>query len=204
MNPLSPQDLISTLGPWAMFLVLFAETGLLIGFFLPGDSLLFTAGLLTATTSSGLHLNLTAVLVLAAAGAVVGAQVGFIIGRRLGPLVEDRADRPRLHAAAERAREWIERYGVGKAVVLARFVPIVRTVTNPLTGAIGVPARLFLRWQVIGGVLWTTGVVLAGHFLGRAIPSVDRYLLPIIALVILISLTPILVELRRTRASSSA
>jgi membrane-associated protein len=204
MNPLSPHDLISTLGPWAMFLVLFAETGLLIGFFLPGDSLLFTAGLLTATTSSGLHLNLTAVLLLAAAGAVVGAQVGFVIGRRVGPLIEDRTDRPRLRAAAERAREWIERYGVGKTVVLARFVPIVRTVTNPLTGAIGVPVRLFVRWQVVGGVLWTTGVVLAGHFLGRAIPSVDRYLLPIIAVIIVVSLTPILVELRRMGPSSSA
>jgi membrane-associated protein len=204
VNPLSPHDLIATLGPWAMLLVMFAETGLLVGFFLPGDSLLFTAGLLTATTTSGLHLALTPVLLLAAVGAVMGAQVGFVIGRRVGPMVLARTNRPRLRDAAERATVWLDRYGVGKAVVLARFVPIVRTVINPLAGALGVPARQFIRWQVLGGVIWTTGVVLAGHFLGSAIPSIDRYLLPIIALVVLISLTPILVELRRTRAASSA
>ncbi len=204
MNPLSPHDLIATLGPWAMLLVLFAETGLLIGFFLPGDSLLFTAGLLTATTTSGLHLALVPVLVLSAAGAVIGAQVGFWIGRRLGPQLFEREDRARLRTGAERARVSLERYGVGKAVVLARFVPIVRTVTNPLAGALGVSGAQFVRWQVAGGLAWTTGVVLAGHFLGSAIPSIDRYLLPIIALIVAVSLLPVALELRRSRTAASA
>ncbi len=204
MNPLSPHDLIATLGPWALLLTMFAETGLLIGFLLPGDSLLFTAGLLTATTSSGLHLSLAPVLVLSAIGAVLGAQVGFWIGRRLGPAMLERPDRPRQLAAARRAEEQLERYGVGKAVVLARFVPLVRTVMNPLAGALHVPTARFLKWQVIGGVTWTVAVVLAGHFLGKTIPSIDKYLLPIIVVIVLVSLTPILIELRRTRTRSEA
>jgi membrane-associated protein len=203
VNPLSPHDLISTLGPWAMLLVLFAETGLLIGFFLPGDSLLFTAGLLTATSSTGLHVSLVPVLLLAAAGALMGAQVGFWIGRRVGPRLLARPDRPRLAAGAARAAEYLEKYGLGKAVVLARFVPIVRTVMNPLAGALGASASGFATWQVIGGVGWTTSVVLAGHFLGSAIPSIDRYLLPIIAVVVAISLAPIAIEVRRARASTA-
>lgn len=204
MNPLSPHDLISTLGPWAMLVVLFAETGLLIGFFLPGDSLLFTAGLLSATTSSGLHLSLGPVLVLSAAGALIGAQTGFWIGSRVGPRLLDRPDRPRLTEGAQRAGAYLEKYGLGKAVVLARFVPIVRTVMNPLAGALGAPARIFGLWQVVGGLGWTVGVVLAGHFLGTAIPSIDRYLLPIIAVVVVISLLPILFEVRRVRAASAS
>jgi membrane-associated protein len=186
-----------------MLLVLFAETGLLIGFFLPGDSLLFTAGLLTATTSSGLHLSLAPVLLLAAAGALIGALTGFWIGRRVGPRLLDRPERSRLTAGAARAREYLERYGLGKAVVIARFVPIVRTVMNPLAGALGAPGHGFALWQVVGGVGWTTSVVLAGHWLGTAIPSIDRYLLPIIAVVVALSLLPILVELRRARTSAA-
>ena len=199
MNPLSPHDLLSTLGPWALLIAMFAETGLLIGFFLPGDSLLFTAGLLTATTSNGLHLALLPALVLAAIGAVAGAQTGFLIGRRLGPAMLEREDRPRLLAATQRATASLERYGVGKAVVLARFVPLVRTVMNPLAGALRVDAGRFTRWQVLGGVVWTCGVLLLGHFLGKAIPSIDRYLLPIIAVIVAVSLLPVLVELRRSR-----
>jgi membrane-associated protein len=200
VNPLSAHDLVATLGPWAAFLVLFAETGLLVGFVLPGDSLLLTAGLLTATTSSRLHLSLTALLVLAPAGAVLGAQTGFVLGRWLGPALVDRPlTRPRLNRAGERASRFLDEYGVRRAVVLARFVPGARTVINPLAGALDVPTGRFVRFQVGGGVVWTVGLLLVGHWFGRAVPSIDHYSLPVAAGVVALSLTPMVLESRRQR-----
>jgi membrane-associated protein len=200
LNVLDPRSLLSSLGPLGVFLVLFAETGLLVGFFLPGDSLLFTAGLLCTTSASAtLHLSLPAVLVAAAAGALIGAQVGYWIGRRLGPTLLDRPDRPRLHAGVVRAREALDRYGNAKAIVLARFIPVVRTVLNPLAGTIGVPVRTFAIWQVVGGLVWSIGLTLAGYALGSRIPNVDRYLLPIVAVIVIVSLIPVALELRRGR-----
>jgi membrane-associated protein len=205
LNPLDPHSLLSAFGALGVFIVLFAETGLLVGFFLPGDSLLFTAGLLSTTSArSGLHLSLPAVLVAAAAGALLGAQVGFLLGRRAGPPLLDRPDRPRLQQAVERARTALEHYGTAKAIVLARFIPLVRTVLNPLAGTVGVPARVFTLWQVVGGLAWALGVTLAGDGLGSRIPSIDRYLLPIVAAVVAISFLPVLLEVRRSRASSRA
>jgi membrane-associated protein len=203
LNPLDPQSLLSNLGALGIFLVLFAETGLLIGFFLPGDSLLFTAGLLCTTGASAVvHLSLPAVLVAAVAGALLGAQVGYLIGRRVGPSLLDRPERPRLQQAVVRAREALERYGTGKAIVLARFIPLVRTVLNPLAGTVGVPARTFTLWQVIGGLVWSVGVTLAGYALGSRIPNIDRYLLPIVACIVVISLIPVALELRRARGAN--
>jgi membrane-associated protein len=201
LNVLDPQSLLSSLGTLGVFLVLFAETGLLVGFFLPGDSLLFTAGLLCTTgASSAVHLSLPAVLVAAAAGALLGAQVGYLIGRRAGPTVLDRPDRPRLHHGVLRTREALDRYGTAKAIVLARFIPVVRTVLNPLAGTVGVPVRVFTLWQVVGGLVWSLGVTLAGYGLGSRIPNIDQYLLPIVAVIIVLSLIPVVLELRRSRS----
>jgi membrane-associated protein len=199
LNPLDPTSLLSSLGTIGVFVVLFAETGLLIGFFLPGDSLLFTAGLF-CTTNTVLHLSLPAVLVAAAGGALLGAQVGYLIGRRAGPRLLDRPDRPRLHHGVVRTRESLEKYGTAKAIVLARFIPVVRTVLNPLAGTVGVPARVFTLWQVIGGLVWSLGVTLAGYALGSRVPNIDRYLLPIVAVIIVVSLIPVGLELRRGRS----
>jgi membrane-associated protein len=200
LNPLDPHSLLASLGALGVFLVLFAETGLLIGFFLPGDSLLFTAGLLCATSAgSAVHLSLPAVLVAAVAGALTGAQVGYFIGRKAGPALLDRPDRPRLQDAVHRADRALWRYGPGKAIVLARFIPLVRTVANPLAGTVRVPVRRFTLWQVVGGLVWAVGVTLAGYALGSRIPSIDRYLLPIIAVIVAVSLLPILAEVWRTR-----
>jgi membrane-associated protein len=205
LNPLDPHSLLSSFGALGVFLVLFAETGLLLGFFLPGDSLLFTAGLLCATTAeSGLHLSLPAVLVAASAGALLGAEVGYLIGRQGGPALLDRPDRPRLQYGVTRARRTLQRYGVAKAIVLARFIPIVRTVLNPLAGTVGVSTRTFTLWQVVGGLAWSIGVTLAGYALGSRIPGIDRYLLPIIAVVVILSLLPVLLELRRASQMSDS
>lgn len=200
VNPLSAHDLLNNGGALTIFLVLFAETGLLIGFFFPGDSLLFTAGLFCATSATGrVHLSLPLVLIAAVSGALLGAQTGYVIGRVAGPKFLDRPDRPRLHGAVVRARESLDRYGVGKAIVLARFIPLVRTVLNPLAGTIKVPVKTFVFWQCLGGIVWTVGVTLAGYQLGSSIPSIDRYLLPIIALIIAVSLIPVVLEYRRSR-----
>ena len=200
VNLLDASSLLSSFGLLGIGIVLFAETGLLIGLFLPGDSLLFTAGLFAAAGASApVHLNLFAVMTAAAVGATAGAEAGYLIGRRSGPLLLRDGGRPRLTAAADRAGAFLQRYGFGRAIVLARFVPLVRTVLNPLAGIVDVPHAVFTRWQLVGGLLWTVGVSAAGYALGRTIPSIDRYLLPVIAAVVLISLTPIALEAIRNR-----
>jgi len=203
LNPLSSTSLLASLGALGVFLVLFAETGLLIGFFLPGDSLLFTAGLLCAGSStSKTHLSLPLVLLAAAGGALLGAQTGFIIGRKGGkPLLEHNQNRY-LNKGADRSRDLLSRYGFGKAIVLARFIPIVRTVLNPMVGALGVPARVFTIWQVVGGLIWSVGLTLLGYGLGATIGNVDKYLLPIIAVIVVASFVPIVIELVRQKKSA--
>lgn len=198
VNLLDARSLLTTFGVVGIFVVLFAETGLLVGFFLPGDSLLFTAGLLSSAAVAQ-PLPLPLVLPAAIAGALLGAQVGYLIGRRAGPALTDRARRPKVAEAMTRSRHLLERYGYGRAIVLARFVPVVRTVLNPVAGALGVPARTFVLWQAVGGLLWTVGLVLAGFLLGRYVPGIDQYLLPVIGLIVIISLIPLAVELIRAR-----
>jgi membrane-associated protein len=205
LNLLDPHSLLASAGALGIFLILFAETGLLVGFFLPGDSLLFTAGLLASTDGhAAVHLSLPAVLAAAAGGALVGAEVGYLIGARAGHALLDRPGRPRLRQGIDRARSSIDRYGVGRTVVLARFIPVVRTAVNPLAGAIGIPLRTFTIWQAIGGLVWSVGVTLAGYALGSRISNVDHYLLPIIAVIVLLSLIPVAVELFRQGGLRSA
>lgn len=197
---LDPSHLISTFGVLGVFVILFAETGLLIGFFLPGDSLLFTAGLLAATSATAAtHVALGPLLVAAVAGALAGAEVGYLIGRSLGPRLLDIPGHPRRAAGLKRAGELLDRYGHGRAIVLARFIPVVRTLMNPLAGAVGVPAARFALWQAVGGTVWAAGVTVAGYFLGQHVPNVDHYLLPIIAVVVVVSLIPVALELRNSR-----
>ncbi len=200
VNLLDARSLISAFGTLGVAVVLFAETGLLIGLFLPGDSLLFTAGVLSATSASAtVHLHLGWVLVAAAAGALLGAQTGYLLGRAAGPRLFDRDDRPRLADATRRTRDFLDRYGAGKAIVLARFVPLVRTAINPLAGAVRLPAGSFTVWQVVGGLVWSVGVTLAGWQLGAHIRNIDRYLLPVVAAIVVVSLVPVALEVLRAR-----
>jgi membrane-associated protein len=200
LNLLDPNSLLASAGALALFLVIFAETGLLIGFFLPGDSLLFTAGLLCTTgASSAVHLSLPTVVVAAAAGALLGAEVGYLIGRQAGNALLDRPGGHRLRQGIRRSRRVIDRYGVRRTLVLARFIPIVRTVVNPLAGAIRIPLSTFTIWQVAGGLVWSLGLTISGYLLGSKIPNIDRYLLPVIALIVAVSLIPVGIELLRRR-----
>ncbi|MEU4038308.1 DedA family protein [Streptomyces collinus] len=203
VNVLDAHSLLAAFGVFGVAVVMFAETGLLIGFFLPGDSLLFTAGLLcTGSSGHGVHLSLGPLLVASAAGALAGSQCGYLLGRKAGGSLLARSRSARLHEGAQRAEELLDRYGHAKAIVLARFVPVVRTVLNPMAGALGVPVRTFTLWQVVGGLVWSLGLTLAGYALGSSIPNVDKYLLPVIALIVLLSLVPLAAEVLRSRRAA--
>lgn len=188
MLPIDLATLIRALGYAGVAAIVFAESGLLIGFFLPGDSLLFTAGFLAS--QGFLHIGVLAALCFAAAvgGDTVGYAFGHRIGRRLYARPDSRFFR-REHL--RRAEAFFARHG-GKAIVLARFIPVVRTFTPVVAGAGAMPYRQFVGFNVLGGFLWAVGVTLAGYFLGSAIPGVDRYLLPIIAAIVVTSVLPAL------------
>ncbi len=189
---LDPTSLLETWGTVGLLLIVFAESGLLVGFFLPGDSLLFTAGLLA---SSG-RMNIAAVAIGAAVAAVVGDQVGYTIGRRAGPMLFARENWLITPERVGKTERFFAKRG-GRAILLARFVPIVRTFTPVLAGVVRMPYRSFVGWNVAGGVLWGSGVSLLGYALGESIPNIDRYLLPIIGVIIVVSVIPVIFELRR-------
>ena len=186
-------DLIRTVGYVGLFAIIFAETGLLVGFFLPGDSLLFTAGFLASQD----HLNIWLLIPVCFVAAVTGDAVGYAFGNRVGRGLfhrpESRFFNPK-HLA--RAEAFFEAHG-GKAVVLARFLPIVRTFVPIVAGVGAMRYPRFAAFNVIGAVLWAIGLPLAGFFLGNAIPSVDKYLLPIIFLIILASIAPTAIHVWR-------
>ncbi|MFC1413175.1 DedA family protein [Streptacidiphilus sp. N1-12] len=198
-------SVLAAFGALGVLIVLFAESGLLVvGFFLPGDTLLFPAGVLCGTGQrSGPHLVLWQVLLCAAVGAVAGAQLGFWIGRHSGRALLSRGGNRQVKRWVARSEELLTRYGVRRAIVLSRFVPMARTVVSPLAGALEVPVRTFTLWQTVGSLVWSQGLVLAGYVLGASVPGVERYLLPIVAAVVAVSLLPLVVQLWQARRSGS-
>ena len=191
---MDPKHLIETFGTLGVIGIIFAETGLLIGFFLPGDSLLVTAGLLA---SQG-KLNIAAILVGTALASIIGAEAGYFIGVRIGPTLFRRPDsRFFKREYVEKSQAYFARYG-GKTIVLARFVPIVRTFANVIAGVSGMDVRRFTIFNIVGGVVWTVGITMLGYGLGQ-IHGIDRYLLVIIAVIVLISAAPVGLEYLRTR-----
>ncbi|MEU6668519.1 DedA family protein [Streptomyces sp. NPDC046727] len=201
VNPMDSASVLAAFGALGVLVVIFAESGLLVvGFFLPGDTLLFPAGVLCAgSADQPPRLELWQVLLCAAVGAVAGGQVGYLIGRQGGRALLRRTSSRQVKDAAARAERLLARYGYGKALVIGRFVPLLRTVLHPVAGALGVPRRTFTLWQTVGGVLWSQTLVLAGYTLGASVPHIDDYLLPLVAVVIVLSLLPLLPEARRAR-----
>lgn len=180
------EEFIRTVGYIGVFGIIFAESGLLIGFFLPGDSLLFTAGFLA---SQG-YLNFPFLAIGCFIAAVAGDSVGYWFGHKVGRRLFQREDSllfKKKHLL--RAQSLYEKHG-GKIIVLARFMPIVRTFAPIVAGVGTMHYRRFLSFNLVGGFLWAIGVTSAGYFLGNAIPDVDKYLLPIIFLIIFISVLP--------------
>ncbi|HSH31404.1 MAG TPA: VTT domain-containing protein [Candidatus Saccharimonadales bacterium] len=183
--------LIKAVGYLGLFAIVFAESGLLIGFFLPGDSLLFTAGFLA---SQG-FLNIFILVPLMFTAAVLGDSVGYSFGYRAGPRIFKRRDSLVFsHQNLERSKAFYARYG-GKTIMLARFVPVVRTFAPILAGVGQMPYRSFIAYNLAGALIWAVGLTCAGYWLGSVIPNADHYLLPIVAVIILASVLPALVHL---------
>ncbi|MFM9702030.1 MULTISPECIES: DedA family protein [Streptomyces] len=201
VDPTDSASLLAAFGALGVLVVIFAESGLLVvGFFLPGDALLLPAGALCAVGGhQAPRLELWQVLVCAGVGAVAGAQAGFLLGRHGGRALLARTSNRRLQEGTARAERMLARYGYGKALVIGRFVPLLRTVLHPAAGALGVPTRTFTLWQAVGGLLWSQSLVLAGYALGSSVPHVEAYLLPFVAAVVALSLLPLLAEARRAR-----
>jgi membrane-associated protein len=193
------KGLVQSGGTYLVCLIVFVETGLFVGFFLPGDSLLVTAGVFAAAG----HLRLSYLLTLVALCAIVGDQLGYWIGRRAGDALYRRKDSlffKKKHL--ERAHEVYEKHG-GKTIILARFVPIVRTFTPPVTGAARMNYRRYLTYDIFGGILWVWSMVLLGYTLGSAVPDIDRHIHIVIAVVVLLSLMPAFFEFWKHRRTAT-
>ena len=189
---------------WGGYLILvaivFCETGLLVGFFLPGDSLLITAGLVAATGT----LDIWILNLLLIPAAIIGDSVGYAIGYRAGPRLFTKEESllfSRKHLI--RTREFYDRYG-GKTIVLARFIPLIRTFAPVVAGIGQMQYRRFLFFNVFGGVLWVASLSWAGYLLGTLIPDISRYIHVVVVVVIVLSMVPVVVELWRARRRQSA
>lgn len=178
--------LLEAIGYAGVAVIVFAESGLLIGFFLPGDSLLFTAGFLA---SQGVF-NILWLALLCFFAAVIGDSVGYAFGHRVGRRIFTREDSMLFHKHnLQRAQAFYDRHG-GKTIILARFLPVVRTFAPILAGVGSMSYPRFLAYNVVGGAFWVVGLTALGYYLGSAIPDVDRYLLPIIVAIIVLSALP--------------
>jgi membrane-associated protein len=186
---------IAAAGYLVLIFVVFAETGLAAGFFLPGDSLLVVAGLFAAKGD----LNVFILLGTLTVAAIVGDAVGYYSGAKLGPRIFKR-EQSLLFRPSHllKAHEFYEKYG-GKTIIIARFVPIVRTFAPIVAGAAGMPYRQFVFFNVLGGFLWVFSMILAGFFLGRAIPNLDQHIEWVVIIVVALSLMPPVIEYLKSR-----
>jgi membrane-associated protein len=197
-NPDGLKELIRSGGAPLICAIVFVETGFFVGFFLPGDSLLVTAGIFSAAGVIPLKWLLLPVMFCA----IVGDQIGYWIGRSAGAALYRREDSlffRRSHL--QRAHDFYEKYG-GRAVILARFVPIVRTFCPPVAGAAKMSYTRFLAFDVFGGIFWVGTMILGSYFLGHLIPNIAQRIHYVIAVVILVSVLPVIVSLLRARRSS--
>ena len=203
MNLFDANSIVSDLGLFGVLAIIFAETGLLIGLAFPGDSLLFIAGIAASGSGAALlgnaHLPAAALFIFAPIAATVGGLVGYFFGEKYGRKFFDRPDgRVFNHQKVVTTEKWLRKYGTGKALVFARFVPFVRTLINPMCGVVGVDKKKFFFYNALGAVIWTETVIGLGLILGEKLKgSVDAYLLPIIGVIVFVSLIPVFIELFR-------
>ncbi|MFG2821853.1 DedA family protein [Kitasatospora sp. NPDC048365] len=211
VNLLDAKSLVASVGAIGILAIIFAETGLLVGFFFPGDSLLILAGVAASSAADkvlgeGARLPAAILFVGAPICAIAGAQLGHAFGVKVGPrLFEKPESKIFRREFVVKAEEYFDKFGPAKAVVMARFIPVVRTFLNPVAGTLGMPARKFFVWNVVGGVLWTESMLMIGYFFGDAMaPVIDKYLLPAMAFIILLSISPIIIEVIRERKKKKA
>jgi membrane-associated protein len=189
--------LVQAGGYVGLTLIIFVETGLLVGFFLPGDSLLVTAGLFASRPQFGLNVYLLGLILTVAA--IVGDTVGYLIGRASGPRIFKREDSFFFHKKhLIRAHDFYEKHG-GKTIIIARFVPIIRTFAPVVAGVAQMEYRTFLSFNVFGGILWIWSMLFIGYFLGRYIPNIDQHIEKVILVVIFLSILPGLIAWWRER-----
>ena len=202
-NLFDAHSIVGDLGLVGVLAIIFAETGLLVGLAFPGDSLLFIAGVAASGSGAailgGASLNPVALFIGAPVAAVLGSQVGHWFGATYGRKLFDRPDgRFFNHQRVAATEKWLSKYGTGKALVLSRFIPFIRTLINPLAGIVGIPVKKFFIWNLAGAVIWTQLVIGAGFILGEKLKgSVDKYLLPVVALIIVVSVVPVAIEFFR-------
>lgn len=203
-------DIIISLGIFAIIFVIFAESGLLIGFFLPGDSLLFTAGALYATgiLPGNVPLSIHLFIVLLFLAAFLGDTVGYWFGRKAGPRIFKKPDaRIFKQSYIQQAQNFYEKHG-GKTIIMARFVPIVRTFAPIVAGAAKMEYKKFLTFNIIGGLAWTVGITYLGYFAGKALIAagveIDSVILPIIALIVFISVLPPAIHILKDKKNRQA
>ena len=192
---LDVRELIQWGGIIGITAIVFVETGLFFGFFLPGDSLLVTAGILAAAG----ELNIAWLLVFPTLAAIIGDQTGYAIGRTAGNALADRY--PKFRTQLDRAHAFYEKHGT-KTIVIARFVPIIRTFVPAVAGAAKMRYRSFVVFNIIGGTLWVFSTTLLGYGVGSMIPNVDKYLHLVIAIVIFLSLIPVMLEWYKHRTQT--
>ena len=201
-------QIIITVGYIGVFGIIFAETGLLVGFFLPGDSLLFTAGFLASPASRAIvdHevFSLPVLIIGCVIAAIAGDTVGYLFGHRVGRALFQREDlRFFKKKYLLQAQGLYEKHG-GKIIIMARFMPFVRTFAPIVAGIGTMHYRRFLSFNAIGGTLWAIGLPLLGYFLGSLIPDVDKYLLPIVIVIVLISVAPPAIHVLRDQMAERA
>ncbi|MFC0865119.1 DedA family protein [Sphaerimonospora cavernae] len=210
LDLLDPKWWLGMLGAFAtigVIAIVFAETGLLIGFFLPGDSLLVAAGIFSGAAAArnlGIEpLSLPVLLVCTPLAAIAGAQLGHYLGSRFGRKMFDKPD-SRLFKKehVDKAEFYFEKFGPAKAVVVARFMPIVRTFMNPVAGVLEMDPRRFFLWNVVGGVVWVEALLVLGHFLGTRVENIDKYILPGVFVVVILSILPIVREVLKNRKAT--
>ena len=193
------QGLIQGGGTLLVCVIVFVETGFFVGFFLPGDSLLVTAGIFAAAG----HLRLATLLPLVTLCAIAGDQIGYWIGRKAGQALYRREDSLLFRKRhLERAHEFYEAYG-GKTVILARFVPIVRTFCPPVAGAAQMSYTRYLAYDILGGIFWVGTMVLGGYFLGSLVPNIGQHIHWVIAVVVALSLVPAVTAALRSRRAAA-
>ena len=181
-------SLIQTVGYLGIFAIVFLESGLLVGFFFPGDSLLFTAGFLASQGFFDIKVLIFGCFI----AAVLGDTIGYLIGAKLGPKIFTKENSILFHKKhLERAQRFYDKHG-GKTIILARFIPVIRAFAPVVAGAGKMDYKRFLIFNLVGGVLWAIGVTLAGYCLGSLIPDVDQYLLSIVGLIVIASMLPVL------------
>lgn len=192
---LDPLMIVKTLGLIGVAVIVFAESGLFFGFFLPGDSLLFTAGFLASQNI----ISIWGLLIIGVIMAILGDNIGYYFGKRTGPMMFNREDSLFFHKKhIEKARAFYDKHGK-KTIVLARFIPIVRTFVPIVAGVAGMEYKTFMKFNIMGGFLWVWGVTGLGYFLGNSIPNVEHYLTPIIIGIIVISFIPAIIEVVKSR-----